>query len=657
MRLRLSHRINIYIGFTLVLGIGVLLYYDLIAQSRLLEVMGTNEAERLAVAVMDQLYTSMSLGGGRKENRAVIDRFMDAEGIEEIRVVYGKALEKERGVESDRRPVDELDRLALAGETVRVVSGPEKGGTRRSVRVVVPVYMEKRCEGCHSAQKGEVLAALSLVLSLDNFQGFASLHRTKFLYITLAILLVTFLAVFLTVNRRLLRPLERLRKGAERLASGDMTYRVSIKTGDEMEEVGGAFDTMAESILTMTTRLRALSERQSRLLEMAPDSIVLVDVSLRRFVDVNPAAETLTGYSKAELLEMADEDVFPEQKRPQYREVFRRWVHDGKGYLHDAEILRKDGTVVPVEVAAAVVEFENRAYMQEIWRDLSERKGFEAALRRHVEELEETVRRRTRELNRSLKELEEAYTKLKNSETRLIQSAKLASLGEMGAGIAHELNSPLAGILSLTEVLLRRTSPTDPNHRLLEKIKDAATRAKYIILDMLTYARPFKEEFRPIFVNETIRATLTLFVSEIKASSIEVIEELDPELPKVLGNQGQLMEVVLNIIKNARDAMGGRGKIFIRTRTVIKEGREYAEVEIRDTGPGIPEEIKDRIFDPFFTTKEKGGGLNIGLGLSICQGIIHKHGGTIDVESRPGEGAAFRFRIPTVHSAESVGTV
>src|SRR3972149_4911898 len=255
------------------------------------------------------------------------------------------------------------------------------------------------------------------------------------------------------------------------------------------------------------------------------------------------------------------------------------------------------------------------------------------------DELETLVEERTRELK-------EAYSKLQESEQKIIQSAKLVSLGEMGAGIAHELNSPLAGILSITEVLLKRLSKDDPNYFLLEKARDAAVRSKYIILDMLTYARPFKGKAEPFCVNLAIKATLSLFISEFKACSLEISTAFDPELPKVVGNKGQLMEVFLNILKNAKDAMEGIGKIHITTKTEMGEGGTLTLIEIRDTGPGIPTTSIDRIFDPFFTTKTKGGGVNIGLGLSIAHSIVKECCGSIEARNIPGGGALFRISLP-----------
>ncbi|MDP2690184.1 MAG: ATP-binding protein, partial [Deltaproteobacteria bacterium] len=406
-----------------------------------------------------------------------------------------------------------------------------------------------------------------------------------------------------------------------------------------------AFDEMAASLSVTNKRFAGLSERHSRLVQMAVDAILLKDLETDLFSDANPAAMALTGYTAEELKAMKSSDIYPPGKMEEYREAYRRLAREGRGYIHEAEVIKKDGSPVPVEIAASVLELNGRRFIQEIWRDLSERKAFQEVIKKHVEELEDTVRQRTEELNNSLMALEQAYLKLQDSEQRLIQSAKLISLGEMGAGIAHELNSPLAGILSITEVLLNRVSREDPNYRLLEKMKDAAIRSKYIILDMLTYSRPTKRDFEPMFLNEAVRATLCLFVSEIKTCSIKIEEDFDLQLPKICGNKGQMMEVLLNIIKNARDAMEGSGTIFISTWAQREGANEYAVAEIRDTGPGIPEAVRDKIFDPFFSTKERGGGHNIGLGLSISQSIIKEHSGRIEVESSPA-GAVFRIFAP-----------
>lgn len=644
MRLRLSQRFNLYIGGILLAGILALTYYDLNSNRILLREIGVGEAERLSSAIFDQLYTSMRLGGGRAENRAIVERFKKIGGIDEIRIIHGLPLDREYGIEEDELPMDALDRAALEGKPGSQLL--KDNGSYGAARFVRPIFFMEECRACHNAKVGEVNGALSVTVSLRNYSKLIAGHTSDFFLWGGSILLLTSLAVLLLVQKRLIAPLESLKKGFEALSGGKLAYRVDVHTGDELEEIGRSFNSMAESLSEINMKLRDLSERHSKLVQMAPDGIMLKDMETNSYVDANPAACDLIGYTPEELRAKKLEEIFPPDKYQSYRQVFRRWAHDGKGYLHDAEVINKDGRTVPVEIAGSVLEINGKLYIQEIWRDLAERKGFQVAVNRHIEELESMVRERTSKLNNSLSELAVAYERLKDSEQKLIESAKLASLGEMGAGIAHELNSPLAGILSITEVLLNRMPPEDPNHKLLERIKDAAVRSKYIILDMLTYARPGKTVFEPMFLNETVRATLLLFSSEIKTSSIEIAVDFDTELPKVFGNKGQIMEVILNVLKNARDAMYGNGKIMIKT-WVAKEGEnEYGVAEIRDTGPGIPQEIADRIFDPFFTTKEKGGGLNIGLGLSIAKSIIKEHGGKIEAESRIGEGAVFRIYVP-----------
>lgn len=644
MRLKLTNRFILLISAVLMAGILALFYFDFRSDSVLLEEVGAGEARKVANAVFDQLHTSMRLGGGRLENRAIMERFRKIEGIEEIRIIHGPSIDKQYGIEMDEVPRDALDRTALEGIPSQRVSRSPHG--HKVARTVMPVLYDESCRKCHFGRSGGVSGAVSVTVSMKEYESIIHSHRMKFYAWGGGILLATSFAVLMLVHRRLLEPLESLRQGAVELARGRFDYRVKLKSGDEFEELGNAFDGMAASLEAAAEDLRELGGKYSRLVNMAADAILLRDLETGQYSEVNQAAVVLSGYCRDELLKMSPKDLFPLQKLSEYKQAVRRWVHDEKGFLHDAMVIKKDGFLVPVEIAASLIEIKGRRYIQEIWRDISERKGLEETIRRQIGVLEEMVRVRTAELDNSLKELEEAYGKLKSSEQMLIQSAKLISLGEMGAGIAHELNSPLAGILSISEVLLSRTPKDDSNYFLLEKIKDAAVRSKYIILDMLTYSRPSREGYAPTYLNECIRATLTIFTSEVKTKSIEIVEKFDPDLPKVLGNKGQIMEVVLNVLKNARDAMLESGMIFISTEAIEENGNRFAMAEFRDTGPGIPADVSDKIFDPFFTTKEKGGGHNIGLGLSISLSIIKEHGGRIEAGNSPAGGAVFRIYLP-----------
>lgn len=651
MRINLSRRFTLYIGGILLAGISAFLYIERRTHSVLIEEMGAGEARKLTTAVFEQLHTSMKLGGGADENSAVVERFRRIPGIEEIRVIHappragGGAGDEFERADTGGLPVDELDMLALAGTASDRIKISREG--HRSARHVMPVAVTGECVACHDDwQAGSVAGAVSVSVSLKDHELAVESHRDGFVLCGGGVFLAASLAVFALVRKRLLIPLARLREGAEAISNGRLDFRVALRTGDEMEQVAESFDRMAETLLKATADLRDLGEKYSKLVSTAADTIVLRDLEAGKYTDANPAASALLGYSKEELLGMAPGDLFAPEDIRSCTSTDGDSAPGGRRQLKELFVRRKNGARVPVEVAASLLELDGKKYIQEIWRDISERKALEETIKRHVRELEETVKSRTSELDCSLAELRDAYAMLKSSEQKFIQSAKLISLGEMGAGIAHELNSPLAGILSITEVLMKRTGKDDPKYFLLEKVRDAAVRSKYIIMDVLTYSRPSRAEYAPMFLNEAIRATLTIFISEIKTRSIDIIEDFDPALPKVYGNKGQVMEVVLNILKNSRDAMGGKGSMFISTSIVESDGKRYSMAEFMDTGPGVPEDIKDKVFDPFFTTKEKGGGNNIGLGLSISQSILKEHGGRIEVDNHPSGGAVFRVCLP-----------
>ncbi|GMR04780.1 MAG: hypothetical protein BMS9Abin23_0687 [Thermodesulfobacteriota bacterium] len=648
--MKISHRFNLYVGGVLFIGLLILGYMNYMEHDSLLKKIGLNEAQRLGNAVFSELYTSMMLGGGRKLDRAVIKRYKGIDGVEDIRIIHGKIIDRDYGTESDETPLDELDLRGLKGETVYSIE--KTAGGRKAVRFIMPVRIEQGCTRCHDAPTGTVGGAVSITVSLERYRAIIGRHMDNMVLWGGGLLMLVSLTGLFAVRRRFLAPLKKLEVGLGALSRGDLAHRVDLKTGDEVEDLGTAFNNMAQSLHTANATLGEMNEKYAMLVEMAADAIVVIEAETMRFVEANMAATVLTGYTKEELSGMRAPDLYPEEMRPEYISRFKRWVFDGKGYLHDIACRKKDGSLVPVDVSASLLEINGKRLIQEIWRDISERKGFEEKLRRQIEGLEERVRERTAELNKSYEELDEAYKKLKVSQSQIIRSAKLVSLGEMGAGIAHELNSPLAGILSIVEVLMMRLDKGDRNYYLLEKIKDAAVRSKFIILDMLTYARPFRGEYSPVFINSVIRSTLSLFVSEVKTTAIEITLDLDPEIPAVMGSKGQLMEVVFNIVKNARDVLGGHGSITITSRPADEGGSNKVVVEVRDSGPGIPAEIKDRIFDPFFSTKDKGGGKNVGLGLSLSQSIVEEHGGSIEVENIKGGGACFRIVLPAAPERE-----
>jgi two-component system sensor kinase FixL len=457
-----------------------------------------------------------------------------------------------------------------------------------------------------------------------------------------ALSMVLVAVVSLVITRTIANPLKRLNAAAFDIGSGRLYTRVAVDSDDEIGQLAGTFNRMTEDLeKTMVSRdllAREVAERRRTdralkdseemfrsMSEAAFDAVIMIDdKGMVKFW--NRAAERIFGYTAAEIVgsEMI-ELIAPAHLREEHRRGMAEpaFMERGEGSIigkvREFEAMRKDSTVFPMELSVSTVRLNGRWNAIGMVRDITARKREEAERRQ--------------------------------LELKLMESAKMVSLGELGAGVAHELNSPLAGILSLTELMIRRAPEGPPNIMYLDKIKDAAVRSGDIIRDLLTFAKDAGVDTAPVSFNEIIKSVMSLMVAEVKFGSLAVSYALDPELPQVLANKGQMVGVALNLIKNARDAMSGNGDIRISTRVVSVDGRRMGVLEVADTGPGIPEEIRDRIYDPFFSTKEKGGRLNVGLGLSICRSIVELHGGALEMETAIGEGTLFKVLIPVAEES------
>jgi two-component system, cell cycle sensor histidine kinase and response regulator CckA len=228
---------------------------------------------------------------------------------------------------------------------------------------------------------------------------------------------------------------------------------------------------------------------------------------------------------------------------------------------------------------------------------------------------------------------------------QLLQAEKMAALGQAISGVAHELNNPLATILSWAERLSQNTTIEPPVRRGIEIILSEAERAARIVRQLLTVARKRRTTRAMVDVNDVVRETLSLRAYEHRVTNITVIDALAAGLPKVFADGHQVQQVLLNLIINAEQAMlstNGRGVLVVRTWQ--DADRESVVLEINDDGPGIPDEVQPKIFDPFFTTKAVGKGT--GLGLTVAYAIVQEHGGRIRLESRSGSGASFYVDLP-----------
>ena len=245
------------------------------------------------------------------------------------------------------------------------------------------------------------------------------------------------------------------------------------------------------------------------------------------------------------------------------------------------------------------------------------------------------------EIEQKNKELQSAYEELRSIQNQLIQSEKMRSLGRLAAGVAHEINNPLGGIIIYGHLLLEDTEQSDPRYPNLKKIVVEAEKCRTIVKDLLGFARPAIADGEPVNLKTIIENTISLLHGQAIFHNIALKFKCDELIPGIKGDAGQLQQAFTNIILNAVQAMGGKGKLTI---IAGKIDNNLIAVSITDTGTGIAPENMKKIFEPFFSTKQAGQGM--GLGLAITYGIIENHGGRIEVKSEVGKGSTFRIIFP-----------
>jgi two-component system NtrC family sensor kinase len=249
--------------------------------------------------------------------------------------------------------------------------------------------------------------------------------------------------------------------------------------------------------------------------------------------------------------------------------------------------------------------------------------------------------------------LEEMHQELKVKQTQLIQSEKLAALGRLAGGVAHELKNPLTGIVGCVELLLRRLEKGKGDCsgclRTMETVEKEGRRCQALAKNLLQFSRKKKGEMKPVAINQVIEDTFNILTHHLSqpGAPIKTVKNLGESLPRVLADPDQIEQVIMNLVINSRDAMPKGGTITITTTS--REGN--VRIELSDTGTGIPEEEQSRIFEPLYTTKGEGKGT--GLGLSVSRDIVLNHGGEIYLKSKIGEGTIFTIILPCIEEGNA----
>jgi two-component system NtrC family sensor kinase len=373
--------------------------------------------------------------------------------------------------------------------------------------------------------------------------------------------------------------------------------------------------------------LRKANSFLNNIIRSSVDGIVVADTKGKVLV-FNEGAERILGFSAEEavghsevLKKFYDIDLAREMMRR-----IRSNEYGPPGKLNPTRIsfTSKSGEEVPVNFSAAIIKEGNKEIGSVgIFSDLREQER----MRQELADLREHARMRQ---------------ELERTQRQLVQAEKIASVGRLAAGVAHEINNPLAGVLIYADMLMKEIKDNEQWRQDLGEIINQTLRCKQIVSRLLEFSRQSLEERVVFEVNEVIGHCVELLGRQALFLNIEIIQDFDSSLPEILGNPGEMEQVFTNLMINAVDAMDGRGKLTISSRADLKA--EQIILKFADTGPGISPAIKDQIFEPFFTTKPPGKGT--GLGLSVVYGVIQRHGGAIKVESPPEGGATFIIKLP-----------
>jgi len=313
------------------------------------------------------------------------------------------------------------------------------------------------------------------------------------------------------------------------------------------------------------------------------------------------------------------------------------------GVPRDAAVGQPLGSLLPAELASEIASRDDQEQITGIYKHRFQRQGRSLILNVSITPL---VGKSGERIGRLL--LFDDVTQRERMEEQMSQTEKLTSLGLLAAGVAHEVNTPLAVISNYIQMLAKQMPDGDPRHSIIEKIVKQTFRASEIVNNLLNFSRTGAGELADVDLNRVVEETLSLVAHPLKTSQIRVVKQLTEDLPPVRGSANKLQQVFLNLFLNARDAMPTGG--MLEVRTAAHNGT--VEIEVVDTGNGIPREHIHKIFDPFFTTKATGRGT--GLGLSVSYGIIKEHAGRIDVRSTPGRGTSFHVEFPAVRKAVHV---
>ncbi len=392
--------------------------------------------------------------------------------------------------------------------------------------------------------------------------------------------------------------------------------RIDVITIAPIYNAQGEVVQILEASRDVTERTRLEREAQKsntffqNLIQSTVDGIVVVDTKGNVLI-FNEGMERLTGYTAQEVKHLTSFYSIETAKENMRKMRSDEYGPPGKMNPTSMTVTTKKGEEIPVTLSASIITIDGKEVGSVgVFTDM-------------------------REILQMRKDLEEAHL-------QLVESERIASIGKMAAGVAHEINNPLSGILIYAEMLRESLQGNAQHLRDLQEIIDQTLRCKNIVSELLEFSRQSVGKITSFGLKDLINKTLNLIVNQAFFQNITVTKDIEPEIPRMVGDFGQLQQVFTNLFINAADAMDGKGRLEIKAR--FESERNQFVIMVSDTGPGIPEALREKIFEIFFTTKPAGKGT--GLGLTITKNIIKLHGGDVRIECPPEGGTTFIIELP-----------
>ncbi|HBB67256.1 MAG: hypothetical protein A2X28_11380 [Elusimicrobia bacterium GWA2_56_46] len=536
-------------------------------------------------------------------------------------VVYGAYLD------AKKRPLAKAFGSARSPDTMKILLPVRSGGTD-----VGFFELELSKNGfSRQAQYNQTIIAATLEMqkryeeeTLRKALSFIELSTRTAVFNISAVTVLSILALLLILayffSRTTLRPILAITATASAVArTGDLSGRIGITADNELGELAEAFNKMVSSLRNTTVNRDELNkEVQERkkteaFIKGVMENVgpLIVTDTQYRIILANPAFCGLAGRPLDEVIGKPCYEAFHRCDTPCFTKTGEC---SAKAALETKKPARAE---YKREAPGGTASYEARSY------PLLNNEGDVISV---IQTITDT-------------------TEQKNMEARTRQSEKMSAIGQLAAGVAHEINNPMGIILGFAQSLVKTVKENDPLKTPLKSIEREAMRCKELVQNLLVFSRASSRSAHPAFdPNSSIESALSLILPQARMQNVEIVKDLRSPLPMITADSGQLQQVIINLCSNAIDAMPSGGRLTIGTSLSRRDGKDFIRIDVSDTGSGIPKELHAKIFNPFFTTKEVGKGT--GLGLSLVHEIVTRHAGTIELESEPGKGAKFSVYLP-----------